>query len=281
MKRVRKRYIVLFTSLLMIILTAIFGTSQDLLIRHYSVSTKKLSKTVRIAVITDLHNTLYGEHQSQLINATKEQKPDFICLVGDLINNISYIDGAIDLIFALTKEYNCYYVSGNHEYWSGNSDNFKYLLRSYGVNVLEGTTKNLRVKGQNFKICGVDDPEFLEDPIRSDQVWHQQLEVCNKETGEIYSILLSHRPEKVKDYDKCNFDLILCGHAHGGQFRIPWLINGLYAPDQGFFPKFAGGKYKLSNSRMVVSRGLVKNYIPRVFNRPELVIVDINPVEPG
>ncbi|MDQ5984133.1 MAG: putative protein YpbG [Eubacteriales bacterium SKADARSKE-1] len=279
MKLIKKRYIILFTFLLMIILIAIFGTSQDLQIRHYSESTKKVSETIKIAVITDLHNTTYGEHQAELISATKEQNPDFICFVGDLINSIKHIDEAIDLISSLTKSYPCYYVSGNHEYWSENCDNFKGLLRSYGVNVLEGTKKSIKVRGQNLQICGVDDPEVLYEPMKGYKGWNEQLERCNKETGEVYSILLSHRPEKVEDYNKCNFDLILCGHAHGGQFRIPWLMNGLYAPDQGFFPKFAGGEYKLSDSMMIVSRGLIKNHIPRVFNRPELVIVDICPDE--
>lgn len=281
MKHIKEKNIYLFiiSYVMILLLFTSFATSQKLLIRHYTESTEKLTEPIRIAVITDLHNTLYGEHQSELINATKEQNPDFICFVGDLINSINHINGAIDLISALTIEYKCYYVSGNHEFWSKNCNNFKEKLRFYGVTVLEGTTASIHIRDNDLKICGIDDPEISEELGHRDQDWNEQLDKCNKNTGKIYSILLSHRPERVQDYDKCSFDLILSGHAHGGQFRIPLFLNGLYAPNQGFFPKYAGGRYTLSNSIMIVSRGLVRNSAPRVFNRPELVIIDIDPTK--
>ena len=92
-----------------------------------------------------------------------------------------------------------------------------------------------------------------------------------------YTILLSHRPEMVDEYSRYSFDLVLSGHAHGGQFRIPYIINGVYAPHQGFFPKYASGMYYIGNTTMIVSRGLDKEAIklPRMFNRPELAIIDL------
>ena len=103
--------------------------------------------------------------------------------------------------------------------------------------------------------------------------------MCSSDLREIdsYSILVTHRPERVESYAASGFDLIVAGHAHGGQARLPGLINGVYAPNQGLFPNYAGGMYVLTaQTSMVVSRGLCRNVIPRIFNPPELVIIDID-----
>ena len=93
-----------------------------------------------------------------------------------------------------------------------------------------------------------------------------------------FTVLLSHRPELFENYVSRAFDLVLCGHAHGGQWRIPGVLNGLYAPQQGLFPLYAGGKYEKGSTTMIVSRGLAKETtpIPRIFNPPELVVVTSN-----
>jgi len=99
------------------------------------------------------------------------------------------------------------------------------------------------------------------------------------EPKEQFTLLLSHRPERIEDYLGYPFDLILSGHAHGGQWRLPGIVNGLYAPNQGLFPKYAGGRYDFEDTAFLVSRGLAREStkIPRVFNRPELVVVDLIP----
>ncbi len=95
--------------------------------------------------------------------------------------------------------------------------------------------------------------------------------------NDYYTVLLSHRPEFFELYTEYNFDLVLSGHAHGGQWRIPYILNGLYAPNQGVFPKYAGGEYTENNTTMIVSRGLAREstLLPRFYNRPELVIIDL------
>ncbi|MBR4319366.1 MAG: metallophosphoesterase, partial [Oscillospiraceae bacterium] len=106
----------------------------------------------------------------------------------------------------------------------------------------------------------------------------QQLKLLNEtaQNGN-YTILLSHRPELFPLYENCQFDLVLSGHAHGGQWRIPYLLNGLYAPNQGLFPEYAGGKYQSGQVTMLVSRGLAREStkLPRFYNRPELVVIDL------
>ena len=159
----------------------------------------------------------------------------------------------------------------------------KKWVRSCGITVLEGSGQTVTIKGQKIAVFGVDDPEAFSGSSYSQgrvgSSWYRQFETCRAalEKG-AFNILMSHRPELVSVYQESGFDLVVSGHAHGGQARLPGLINGFYAPNQGYFPKFAGGFYELENTDMIVSRGLCKNAVPRIFNPPELVIVDIKPV---
>ena len=120
----------------------------------------------------------------------------------------------------------------------------------------------------------------MDDPAVGAAVWQSQLEdVTAALEGDVCSILLSHRPERVADYTGRGFDLVLSGHAHGGQWRIPLLGVGLIAPNQGLFPRYAGGTYNLEGTTLVVSRGLAREStrIPRLYNPPEVVVVDLVP----
>ena len=122
-----------------------------------------------------------------------------------------------------------------------------------------------------------------DDPKCGGSMWSDQLSAAAKAADpDCFAVLLSHRPERVEDYLAYDFDLVLSGHAHGGQWRLPGLVNGLLAPDQGFFPAYAGGLYRLDeNTDLVVSRGLAREStrVPRIFNPPELVIIDVMPAE--
>ena len=175
--------------------------------------------------------------------------------------------------------YPCYYVSGNHEVYTHLIDAIKEKLVSYGIRVLEGENETVNVGEETIIIGGVDDP--IESLDKYGRLWEDQLTDCGKALdGEHFSILLSHRPELISYYEETPFDLVLAGHAHGGQVIVPLLINGLYAPHQGFLPKYAGGEYVMANGgKMIVSRGLSKLVRPRVFNRPELVLVTLLPSE--
>ena len=127
-----------------------------------------------------------------------------------------------------------------------------------------------------LRICGVDDPSAF----AGESGWLEQFRACQALTGDSrYTVLLSHRPERGEDYQGKGFDLVLAGHAHGGQWRIPGVLNGLLAPDQGLLPAYAGGLYALEDTTLVVSRGLAREStrVPRLFNPPELVILDVIP----
>ena len=251
------------------------ATRLDIAVRTYPQYTSKVSSPIRLAVIADLHSAWYGEEQETLLKTIAAQEPDLLLLVGDIVDDHLPRDGAETLLQHIGQVYPCYYVTGNHEFWSGDVQEIKDFIRSCGIQVLEGDTLTVQVSGETLSVSGVDDPDRGSGDI---SCWNRQLEACkNAANTGCYSILLSHRPERVADYRDSGFDLVLSGHAHGGQVRIPGLVNGLYAPDQGFFPSYAGGEYSLGETKMIVSRGLSKKILPRIANRPELVVVDIPP----
>lgn len=145
-----------------------------------------------------------------------------------------------------------------------------------GLPFLRAVNQSLRWEKRLSRSAGLDDP--YGSPDAEGRMWEEQLSDCSAFSGSSsFSILLTHRPELVEFYKETGFDLILAGHAHGGQVILPGILNGLYAPHQGWFPKYAGGRYDLGGKTMIVSRGLSKYVKPRIFNRPELVIVNIVP----
>lgn len=178
-------------------------------------------------------------------------------------------------MIGIADTYQCFYVSGNHEFWSGRASEHKGILRSYGVTVLEGDRANVTIRGQEIVVVGIDDPDGGQMRFEN-----QMNSLSALLPPESYTILLSHRPEIFECYIELDVDLVLCGHAHGGQWRIPLILrNGLLAPNQGLFPKYTDGIHIANDTTMIVSRGLSQfaPQIPRIFNPPELVVVNLTP----
>ncbi|MGI5888672.1 MAG: metallophosphoesterase [Oscillospiraceae bacterium] len=196
-----------------------------LIVRKYSIESPKVSSPVRLLLITDLHSCRYGKGEKNLIDAVTEQDPDAVLFAGDICDDRIPDDNARLLLEGIAGRYPCYYVTGNHEYWSGRADEICSMLRSYGVTVLEGTSEILTVRGQEIRICGVSDPECSRYSAASYE--EQMLELCSIPDDGTYTVLVAHRPERIEDYLKGQFDLVAAGHAHGGQWRIPLILNGL------------------------------------------------------
>lgn len=230
-----------------------------------------------IAHISDLHNKKFGEDQIKILNKVKSASPDIIVITGDLIDRRKYdletamifIKGAIDIAPV-------YYVSGNHEAWSGNFPSIKESLLDAGVNIIDNTEIELFKGKSSITILGVSDPDFLtSDYLEGTNTTELTKKLNQWSTDKNFKILLSHRPELFDLYCDNNMDLIFTGHAHGGQFRIPF-VGGLIAPDQGLFPQFTSGSYHKNLSTMFVSRGLGNSIVPiRILNRPEIVVVTL------
>lgn len=269
----QKMLIALLSILLVLVIVLVMGMNDSMKIVSYTVETQTQGDCVRIVLITDLHSCKYGDGQIDLINAVDGQKPDIVLLGGDIFDDHIPFENAEIFVRDIARKYPCFYVSGNHEYWSGNADEIKQIVRDAGATVLEGECRTVRVGSRAVNICGVDDPTEIGEEAMLGQLG-QALSNVDKEA---FTVLLSHRPELIDKYLNYDVDLVLAGHAHGGQWRIPGILNGLYAPDQGFFPEYAGGRYDFDSATMIVSRGLAHETtrIPRFFNHRELVVIDL------
>ncbi len=247
---------------------------------YYTIATDKLdnpNREIKIIQLSDTHSTIYPD--DTLVEKIKMEKPDFILLTGDIIDDILPVINSEYLLEKIKDIAPIYYCTGNHEYMSQDFEKRIKRLESFGITYLNDEFVLLDVDGNKISFSGVNDPYLnyiYEDYLPIDKRIQNLEKKYSKIDYKGFRILLSHRPEISDVYSKCDYDLVLSGHAHGGQVRIPLLLNGFAAPDQGFFPKYAGGLYKLnSTTKMVVSRGLSINSLPRVFNPPELVVITI------
>lgn len=268
----------IITGLFILLIFAAFYSG--LTVRTYRVSTDKLDpgQNVRIVLIADLHSCIYGENQEHLVDLIQKQEPDLIALAGDIADENEPLAGAEMFLANIRGTAPVFYVSGSHECWSRRIEEIKDMVKRHGATVLEHSARTVAVNGARLIICGVDDPDIkLHEGFQYDwkREMHDAFDGLADDPG--YKILLSHRPELVGIYKEFSFDLVLSGHSHGGQVRIPFFLNGLYAPDQGWFPKYAGGVYRDENMTLIVSRGVSYNpRLPRIFNPPEVVAIDIS-----
>lgn len=223
----------------------------------------------KILHISDLQNKMFGRNQERLIYKSECTAPDLIVITGDLIDrNRTDLDAAMDLIRGIVKLAPVYYVSGNHEHQSGYYEDLVELLTAEGVKVLDNGKSILERDGDTITLLGLADK-------RVNPHYDKILEMMCKGHEDDFKLLLCHRPELFADYVEREIPLVCCGHAHGGQIRLPF-IGGLFAPNQGFFPKYTEGMHRAGKTSMAVSRGLGNSTFPfRIFNRPELVVITL------
>ncbi|PFY98043.1 metallophosphoesterase [Bacillus wiedmannii] len=280
MNKKTKRIILLISILVSF---SIFLYSQNNLISktEVNITSNKIPssfKGFKILQISDLHNKKFGDNQETLIQKVKSINPDIIAITGDLIDSKSYdAEVSLELIREFVMEYPIYFVTGNHEKWSGKYNDLEKELKKHHVTVLRNEHVTIHKGEQKINLLGIDDPAFVAGNRDEGNVVKDEILIAKFEMKpDTYNVLLSHRPEFLGEYANEKIDLVLSGHAHGGQVRLPF-IEGLVAPNQGIFPTYTTGLYEKQNTSMVVSRGLGNSIIPqRIFNRPELVVVQLN-----
>lgn len=275
----RKKHRWILPVLAILVALALIALDERLILRTYTVASPKLTAEVRLAVVTDFHSSDNADDVAAMVASCA---PDAVLLVGDMFDDDTQnrpTERTLSLMRQLSAQYPCYYVSGNHEAWTGEMDALYQQTADTGVTVLRMSSGVLTVRGQRIALCGVPDPYemvFSGAPDTEEQL-RQAME--NVDSAD-FTVLLAHRPELLAKYAQFPFDLVVSGHAHGGQVRIPGVLNGLYAPNQGWFPKLAGGAYTQDGTTLIVSRGLaVRTRLPRIFNRPEVVLVRCVPAE--
>lgn len=279
--KVKRKKIWIVTAIVISLIGLSWWENESIGITEVVVEDNKVPKGFdgyRILQVSDLHNKEFGENNCRLFKKVEEAKADCIVITGDLVDgNRTKLDVAIQFAKKCVEIVPTYFVSGNHEKWSGIYDELKEELEQSGVHVLSNTSIDLKRGEDTIRCIGVEDPAFNKSEYSENSEEEQMIAVLEGLTSktEKFQILLSHRPEQLSIYAEQKVDLVFSGHAHGGQFRLPF-IGGVIAPDQGLFPKLTNGVHKEKETTMVISRGLGNSIIPiRVFNRPELICVTL------
>lgn len=281
-KRKRKRWIVLaaLCALLACLIPYLLWANAALTVSHVELDLLPGEGSFTIAQVSDLHNAEFGGGNRELLAILEEAEPDLIAITGDLIDSrrtdpapaLAFLEGAVELALVC-------YVTGNHEFRAYDAyQDLKSQMEELGVIVLEN--ESMVLEEVPLRVIGLDDPSFgvRSDPSATpEQILQGALTALAPQAGEedLRTVLLAHRPEYVELYAQHGADLVLSGHAHGGQVRLPG-VGGLYAPGQGFLPAYTSGLYQIGETSLVVSRGLGNSLFPlRVNNRPEVVLVKL------
>ena len=268
----KSKKLITFIVCIICLLTYLQYENKALEITTIEVEDSKIPKSFdnfSIIQISDLHDAEFGENQKNLIERVKEIDPDIIVITGDFIDFSRYnIKNSSNFISGVSDSYNVYYVPGNHEAaLKSRYEEVRDNLQKAGATVLDNENYKICKDNKCINLIGIQDISFIEN--KDENILKNTISELKNES--LYNILLSHRPNLWKIYEKAGMDLVLSGHAHGGQIRLPF-NNGLYAPDQGVFPQYTSGANKFGNTLVVISRGLGNSRFPfRVNNRPEIV----------
>lgn len=248
---------------------------EDLEISRYEVKSQKLPESFdgfKIVQLSDLHGAEFGEDGMGLVEKVKELEPDIIALTGDFVTDEGDLAAVKKLAGRLTELCPVYFVSGNHEFGSGLAIKVRNILERAGVKYLSNEYLTINRGDDEILLGGVEDPLAYADMLSPDELAQKM----NDAAPDAFKILLGHRNYWMTEYPELPVDLIFCGHAHGGLIRIPG-VGGLIGTDRRLFPDFDAGEYNNGRYTLIVSRGLGNSVsIPRIFNRPEIVCVELS-----
>ena len=284
--KIKKKNIIVFTVaavLILLIIWIAYGNT-DLEINKFNIKSENIPAefdNFRIVQVSDLHNSEFGENNEKLITMLKKADADIIAITGDMIDSRNTnVDVALTFVKEAVKIAPTYYVNGNHE--SRVPEEYEKLQKGLveaGVTILENSSADITIGDETITLIGINDPTFrmeLVDDAMEQNIAHQLSSVIPD--NENYKVLLAHRPEYFDVYAG-KVDLVLSGHAHGGQFIIPF-VGGFVAPGQGLFPEYYTGSYIKENTEMIVSRGIGNSIIPfRINNKPEIIIAELTKIE--
>lgn len=247
-------------------------------IRHYSIKSSKLKcegGLVRITLISDLHEKSFGKNNKRLIEKIESTSPDIIVIAGDVADTYGKVGGSYEPLFrALPKIAPTFLVLGNHEYSARRDVEISGNAVNCGIHVLDDMCVELNVRGDTLNIIGLSD--YYRENVISQTLAERLDLVPVTDFMRRCNILISHRPAELEDIADRGIDIMLCGHTHGGQMRIPF-IGGVFAPhSHRLFPKYDMGFFGIKNMNLIISSGLGASCIPlRFCNRPEIAVIDL------
>ncbi len=268
----KKKKLIILLLIVVALLIFIWYENNHIVVTEYSVSNTKINEALlgyKIVQISDFHNATFGgRDNSVFLDKIESLNPNIIVITGDLVDsNHTNIDISLTMVSGLTKIAPVYYVTGNHEYWLSESDRQKLFdgLVVAGAVILNNEAKEISVGDLSFILVGLDDKHLYDDTLMDILDSHDEL-----------NIVLAHEPQYINYYSRNGADIVLTGHAHGGQFILP-ILGPVVAPDQGLWPALTEGMVCEGETTMVISRGLGNSVIPvRLFNDPEIVVVNID-----
>lgn len=270
---------------------------KQLRLTPYTIINQKIPDSfdgVRLAVLADLHDCLFGRGNRRIIDMLQKAEPDYIICAGDMILKTKPydVDRVVRLMEQLTRIAPVYYGTGNHELYMDTIRNeegisawkeYRDRLEQVGVHVLSNESAVVTRSGDRIRISGLD--LGLEHYVR---IWHRRMEpgYCASCIGDpipsVFQILIGHYPDYLPEYAEWGADLVFGGHIHGGTVRLP-LVGGLMSPNFRFFPKYARGRFRQGACDMIVSGGLGTHSINARFggNYPEIPIVTLQKKDNG
>lgn len=267
-----KKKLIILSIITCLLTLFLYWQNNGIVISNFNYYNNKINFNLdgfKIVQISDLHNKQFGSNNKNLIKKIKAQNPDIIVITGDIVDgNRTNIPATLNFIEKATEIAPVYYVTGNHEYQISDSDRNTLMteLSNRGVIILNNTVKQITFKTQKIYLIGLDEKNLTDNTLNY---------LVSDLPNDALQILLVHEPQEITLYADSNVDFVFSGHAHGGQIRLPF-VGGILSPNQGFFPKYSEGLYKINETTMVVSRGLGNSVFPfRIFNRPEIVVVTL------
>lgn len=271
MKKIPHKKILILMLIIIILIPFCLFQNKHLVITTYTYESEKLGADLdgyRIVQISDLHNAEFGKENKKLLETIRSCSPDIIVITGDLVDsNHTNVERAVAFVKEAVKIAPVYYVTGNHEYWLDPSENEQMMqgILAAGAYDLDDEAVRIEKGDSSFLLVGLDDQHLSDETLKN---------LLQEQKNEL-SIVLAHEPQYLQNYANAEADLVLTGHAHGGQIRLPF-VGGIVAPDQGFLPEYTSGQYNSTDTEMIVSRGLGNSIIPvRLFNYPEVVCVEL------
>ena len=241
----------------------LFWLSNNLIVTTKYTVKADIAKPVKIVQVSDLHGKAFGRHNGRLIAKISAQNPDLIVITGDIIHKYTNKNrkNALELVSALSAVYPVIFAAGNHELRNIGYRFFKRDLIAAGACVLDDCPRNMF----DLTVVGLKCSSLKNDKL-----------FAATPKGDGYKIALAHMPQFLDRYEMAGYDLVLSGHAHGGQWRIPFTHRGIYSPGQGLFPKYTEGLHEKGKTKMIISRGLGNSEFPlRLNNLPELVVINL------
>lgn len=280
MKHRHKRRFGLFLAAAALLMLCLWWNNNTLSVEEYTFSSPALPigwDGARIVHLSDLHGKEFGTGNARLLAAVREAAPELIVITGDIADAQSGLDTVPALLEGLSAIAPTYYISGNHEWGAGLIGELRQMLQDANVTYLRNEAVTLQRRGDTIVLAGIEDPNGYADQKTPTQV---AADVYAR-YGDPFWLLLAHRNNHFPgEYCLLGADLTLCGHGHGGIWRLPF-TDGLISTTMELFPSYTNGLYtcdcgSCGGSSVFVHRGLGNSpRIPRLLNRPEVAVLTL------